>query len=305
MIKRNIIKCITVIIAISVSFMTAADTYIKTAGDISQHPLENEKQIQAMLKSYAKKDDTLRIMTYNLLSDGNGFDGSDAVKRASGVCRIIADSAPDAIGLQEVSRNWFACILNNTPYRFVSPVRTGIAEYMTAIIYNPRTLKLLKSCNISFENGDDSRLRRIVWGLFKRKSDGKIFILLNTHLNLTNDENTPQQNSTPLSQARETVAVCEKLKKEYACPIIVTGDFNAKEQSETNASHVYGILHSFFEDSKEIAEKLSQGENKTAFNSYDRIFVTDITGVQSYCILSHKLLSAFSDHYPVFSDIFF
>lgn len=305
MIKRNVIKCTAAVVAIFLFFSTAADTFIKTVGDISKYPVDNETQIQATLSVYEKETDTLRIMTYNLLSDGNGFDGSEAKKRADGICRIIRGLMPDAAGLQEVSRNWYACIVNNTRYRFVAPVRTGISEYMTAIIYNPQTLDLIKSGQITFESGDDSRLRRMVWGLFKRKNDGMFFVILNTHLNLTDSENTERENSVPLSQAKEIVSLCEKLKQEYICPIIVTGDFNAKEQSSENASPVYGIMHSFFEDSKEIANELSQGENKTAFNAYDRIFVSGITDIKRYCILSHKAFSEFSDHYPVFSDIFF
>lgn len=302
---NKFIKTVAVIVFVVFIFLTAADTFIKTCGDLSEYSAEEKliSQLNALSRALPKKTSSTRIMTYNLLSDGSGFEGSYAPSRASGVCEIFDTFSPDVVGLQETSRRWFACILNNTDYKFIHSLRTGIFENLTSIIYNPKTTKLIKSNEFAFENGDDSRLRRVVWGLFERKADGKLFIVLNTHLNLTNSEKTPADNSTALTQAQEIIAFCKKMKETYKCTLILTGDFNAKQSTASSPSPVYDVIHSFFNDTKTLADKISHGENKQTTSSYDRIFISDNSAVKNYCIISQKELSALSDHYPVFADI--
>ena len=133
MIKNNIYKFIAVIVTILFFLLTGADMYLKTYGDISQHPatLEQNTEIAKLSDFYQKDDMQIRLMTYNILADSIGFEGSSAENRADGVCKIINGIAPDVCGLQETSRKWFACILNNTDYKFIHPIRSAIFPTMT------------------------------------------------------------------------------------------------------------------------------------------------------------------------------
>lgn len=303
---NKFIKTVAIIVFVVFIFLTATDTFIKTCGDLSEYPAEENliTQLNALNRAIPKETDSTRVMTYNILSDGSGFEGAYAPTRASGVCNVFDIFSPDVVGLQETSRAWYACILNNTQYKFIHPLRTGVFEALTAIIYNPKTVKLIKSAEFAFESGDDSRLRRVVWGLFERKADGKPFIVLNTHLSLTNSDKTPADNSTALAQAQEIIDFCKKLKNDYKCTLILTGDFNARQSTASSPSPVYDVIHSFFSDTKTLAERISYGEHQKATSSYDRIFISDNTQIKSYCIISQARLSALSDHYPVFADIY-
>lgn len=303
---NNFIKAVAVVVFVIFIFLTVADTFIKTCGNLSEYPAEEKliSQLNALNRALPKKTSTTRIMTYNLLSDGSGFEGTYVPTRASGVCEIFDTFSPDVVGLQETGRRWFACTLNNTDYKFIHPFRTGIFENLTAVIYNPNTVKLIKSGEFAFENGDDSRLRRLVWGLFEKNTDGKHFIVLNTHLSLTDSDKTPADNSTALAQAQEIIGFCKKLKENYKCTLILTGDFNAKQSTASSPSPVYDVIHSFFNDTKTLSDNISYGENKQTTSSYDRIFISDNTEIKNYCIISQTELSALSDHYPVFTDIY-
>lgn len=306
MIKRNLLKLLTVIITLLFLFVTAADMYIKTYGDISQHSATEEIITDAkhLGISYKKTPDCIRLMTYNILADTIGYEGSDAAERADGVCNILEEISPDVAGLQETSRKWFACIYNNTNYRFVHPVRTAFFQTMTTLIYNPDTVTLITSGEDTFKNGGDSRLRRMVWAVFLHKETDKTFIVVNTHFNLNDTSKTPADNTVPLTQVLELITLCKNLKDIFFCPVFPIGDFNAKESTEKTPSPVYDILCASFENTKNLSESISYGEATTKKTlSNDHIFLYGDAEIKIYCTLSQKSFKVLSDHYPIFSDI--
>ncbi len=308
MIKRNLIKAVAIIAATAFLLLTSADIYIKTYGDISKYPAGENliNETDALALESAHNSSTLRIMTYNLLADSEGFEGTPAATRADAVCRIIESVSPDAVGLQEMSRKWFTCIYNNTSYKFVLPVKTGLFGTMTAIIYNPQTLFLVYSGERVFKNGDDSRLRRMVWAIFRSKETGEFFGIVNTHFNLTPQAADITDASVPLSQAQELIEFSEKLSGICGCSVIITGDFNAKETTSSTASPVYELLCTAFYDTKTQAQSITYGEEKNSKSlSVDHIFFTGEISVKNFCILSQTKFKALSDHFPIYADFNF
>lgn len=304
MIKNNIFKLTAIIITILFFLLTSADMYLKTYGDISQHPatIEQATEIEKLSKFYKKEENHIRLMTYNILADSIGFEGSSAEHRADAVCKIIKGIAPDVCGFQEVSRKWFACIFNNTDYKFINPIRSGLFPTMTTLAYNPKTVNIIAFGEQVFKNGSNSPLRRMVWGVFRHKETDKVFAVVNTHFSLS--DSTFTDNTTPLTQALELITLCKDLKNLFNCPVFPLGDFNAHKPTKKTASPIYDILVTAFKNTASLAQTISHGENtnnKTLF--IDHIFSFGDATILNHTTLSHSSLKELSDHYPVFCDI--
>lgn len=304
MIKNNIFKLTAIIITILFFLLTGADMYLKTYGDISQYPATTEEitEIDKLSDFYKKEENHIRLMTFNILADSIGFEGTPARTRADGVCRILEGISPDVCGLQETSRRWFACIFNNTDYKFIHPVRTAAFDSMTTLIYNPKTVTPLAFGEKVFENGNNSRLRRMVWGVFRHKESDKIFAVVNTHFSL--NEGNFTDNTTPLTQALELITLCKEIKTIFKCPVFPLGDFNATRSTKKTPSPIYNILTTAFNNTKDIAQINSNGENTTEKTLLvDHIFSFGDSDVTQHVTLSQNCLKNSSDHFPIFCDI--
>lgn len=303
MIKKFILKALAIGVAIWLFLVTAADMFIKTAGDITPYPAEREitDKIFAISQLHPKTD-ALRIMSYNLLADSTGFEGSRAQSRADGVCIMFNELSPDVIGLQEVSRSWLACIINNTPYKFINPVKTALSLSMTEIAYNPDTLFLLHSGEEFFKNSYNSALRRMSWAVFSHLETHKLFAIVNTHFSLPDTDKTPIDYTASLMEALEVVDLCNKLRESLNCPVIVTGDFNAKKSTKKTPSPVYDTLLTALYDTAALAQSHCKHNEKNALY-YDHIFCKGNIRIQTHCTLCDTDFKLLSDHYPLFCDI--
>jgi len=303
MIKNNIYKFIAVIVTILFFLLTGADMYLKTYGDISQHPATQETLTEiGKLNEYYKKDSQqIRLMTYNLLADSIGFEGSPAQYRAQAVCSMLEGISPDVCGLQETSRKWFACIFNNTSYKFIHPVRSVVFDTMTTLAYNPKTLSLVAFGEQVFTNGNNSRLRRMVWGVFRHKKTDKTFAVVNTHFSISDANLT--DNTTPLTQALELITLCKELKNIFNCPVFPLGDFNTKQSTKKAPSPIYDILTTAFENTKNLTQTISNGEStNTKTLILDHIFLFGDAKITHHATLSQSFTKELSNHYPVFCD---
>lgn len=302
--RDNFYKTIAIITTILFFLLTGADMYLKNYGDISQHPATEDVAVEIDILSdlYKKRSNQIRIMTYNILADSIGFEGSPAENRADGVCKMLNGIAPDVCGLQETSRKWFACIFNNTDYKFIHPLRSAIFDTMTTLIYNPETISLISFGEQVFRYGNNSRLRRMVWGVFRHKETDEIFAVVNTHFSLSDSKLT--DNTTPLTQALELISLCKEIKNTFNCPVFPLGDFNAKRNTKENPSPIYNILVSSFQNTLKLSKTISNGENTNKHTFFiDHIFVFGDVTISNHVTLSQNKFKHFSDHYPIFCDI--
>ncbi len=268
------------------------------------HTQINKSEISTLCKaiecSYPRKADSVRIATYNLLADGVGYYGGRDELRASGACDLLCSVDADVIGLQEVSRWWFCNIKCNTCYTFVDPLRTELGGFMTAIIYNPERVTMLEYGDIPLEKGSNYRLRRIVWALFKNNESGALFCVVNTHLNLCDTDN-----SVSIFQAQQFTSSVRQLNEKYNCPVVVTGDFNAKKRGAVTyrSSVVYDLLSLNMADTHYVTSEKSLSNTNDHNRSLDHIFTVGKISVKEWVILSQKPLKDLSDHYLIFTDI--
>ncbi len=249
---------------------------------------------------YKKADNMVRILSYNIQSEGRVYGGTPCENRKDGITATLSLLSPDILCLQEVCRDWFTIIKNETDYKAVNPVETEIAGLMTVLFFNEETTELKEWGNEILSSGGDYRMRRAVWGLFKTKNSGRTVCVVNTHFNITKDTDTYSG-----GQAMDLINIVEKLRNKFTCPIFIVGDFNAKKRTTVSypSSSIYEILASHFTDTSLITELFSAGDTKTKPTStVDHIFITGDPKIKRYVILSNKIFRHISDHYPIFID---
>lgn len=254
----------------------------------------------AIALHYKKPKDATRLMTYNVLSDGIGFDGMPVKTRDSYFIHLLSSVNPDVLCLQEANFPWQKVIAEKSSYKCTNPIKTRLSFLMTAIFYNPQTVTPIKSDFFAYHEGIDSRLRSLNWCLFRRKKTKDYFIVINTHFSLFEKDSR-----FPISQSKELVDFYNYLKNVYNCSIYLMGDFNTKSRNdEAENSSVYEYLNLNFCNTLHLAENvnfafLTEAEN----NPNDYIFSSADTEVKNYTLLSSPELNVLSDHYPVFIDV--
>ncbi len=250
---------------------------------------------------YPKKENAIRIMSYNILADSMGFDGLNAQMRETLFKDTITSTSPDVLCLQEVSNNWYLTLKKvNRSLKFTATIRNRLSMCMTPILYNTEKLALLNSGIESYSCSFDSRLRCISWGYFLQKSTNEKFVVMNTHLSLYD-----KKQYLPLLQAKELLDFINKIKEKYNCPVFVAGDFNTKQRGELSIdSATYEYVSLNLTDSRFSAKCLVSYKEKSAFAPInDYIFFTGNIVVESYTLLSLPQLKTISDHYPIFADV--
>ena len=249
---------------------------------------------------YQKSSDVIRILSYNILSDRIGYNGSPCESRQDGIIEVLNRLSPDVLCLQEVCRGWFTIIKNNTAYNAINPIKTELAGLMTTIFYDETQLELREWGDEVYASGGDYRIRKVVWGVFKSKDNGKTFCVVNTHFNITKETD-----SYSGGQAMELIEITNTLKEKYSCPIFIAGDFNAKKRTTVTypSSSIYEILSANFTDTATVTELFSAGSTVThPTSTVDHIFLTDNAKIKRYVILSNKVFLHISDHFPIFVD---
>lgn len=256
-------------------------------------------------------DADIRVMSFNILSEEWT---AEAVMepRILGVIGTIYFYMPDVIGIQEVSTKWYGVLRSylGDDYEFINSDLRGTKDNnYTALAYNKKTVKLLKSDLYTYSVYNSWRLRVVNFGLFEMISTGKQFGVTNTHFNANhnNRDHTPERTT----QATEFVAKIKEYQTKYKCPIIMTGDFNSKDETVP-----YGVIvkDGTIKEAKLTAKVKGKicltyhglgSSPASGTSSIDHIFhTTDITPMY-YTTLVDSVLDITSDHNPIFADFKF
>lgn len=252
----------------------------------------------------------IRIMSSNLLVHYESWGGTPARPRAKKYIEMLNTYMPDIIGIQEMSDEWFCLLGRNLPdgYKMLNKTMTGSLIRMTAMIYNSSTLELIDSGEFGFEQGDNPRLRRIVWGVFENKETGKRFAVTNTHFDLIREGREEEFTAIMEYQRDKTISFSNELREKYSCPVFSTGDFNTMEDTEfTNEVDIPAIYNSLAQslvDTKYSAEKQLCGNAQAwEYPSYDHIFMNGEAKINAFAVLSYDYLTDMSDHYPIIADV--
>lgn len=174
---------------------------------------------------------------------------------------------------------------------------------MTTMLYNKNTVKLVEEYVIDLDAGSDIRVFSVA--VFQQLSNGEKFVAINTHPapSSRGEEYTRHMN-------RITELVNETQDKYKNLPIIMTCDFNTKEQSQYYADF---IINSGTKDAKYEAETLLNNystfcglntrPNEGNANCIDHIFVNKRIGVKTFAAVIDYGVETLSDHIPICADI--
>lgn len=238
----------------------------------------------------------MTAMTYNISC------GDMRTARMNNILSIMKSYTPDTIGIQEATVQWMDFLKKNlgSTYGFVGVGRDagGTGEH-SAILYNKHLFTLLESGTKWLSDTPDkpskissSYYNRIMtYALLQRKSDGQKLLVVNTHLDHSNDTIRGKQFDVLL-----------KLIDSYRdCPVIMTGDFNT-----TPGSSVYNkVLSAGFNDASKKASSVQSGATYTEYGAksqiLDYVFTTPEINAKVYRVCSDKFNGAYpSDHNAIY-----
>lgn len=254
--------------------------------------------------------------------------------RAGGLYDAYTSVLPDAIGVQETSRNMQHLLLDKM-FHITDENGEVIAKYDcidgtdTPIWYRSDRLIPVESAFLlypehieGFEgmyNNHGSKSYSVA--VFKCREDGKIFVFMSTHL-WWKSSNPNAKHYMPMSdEAREwqlrlcckTVdALCEK----YNCPGFIVGDYNAKMNSKaitTAIANGYVEAHDITVGERNDlrghhpcnANGFDRGDPGTFEQAIDHILVRnpEMITVNSYKRYDDPAFDCISDHYPLYIDV--
>lgn len=258
----------------------------------------------------------LNVMSFNIRYD-NPEDGENNWKyRKNIAAQVVKDEDIDLMGAQEVLVNQLEDLQERLPeYATVGVGREdGVHKgEHSSLFYKKDRFEELDSGDFWLSEtpdtvsvGWDAALERIAsWALLKDKESGKSFLFMNVHFDHIGKEARRNSVSLMLDNAH---------KFSDGLPIIMTGDFNARPESDvirgmTDENNAKSLI-----DSREIAADV-QGSEGT-FHDFDDdpdfkkegridyIFVNDQVEVKTYKALPKKMDGIFlSDHVPIMAEV--
>ena len=235
---------------------------------------------------------SITTMTFNVLVS------NQTAERKSRVLKMIQKYMPDTLGVQEADKSWMTTLNNELKdtYAYVGVGRNSTNANSDgercAIFYRKGKFNLLDSGTKWLSDTPDkvskysgSTYNRIfTYALLERKSDGKQFMHINTHLDHEASEDVK------LKQAKVITNFIRSYNKDV--PIIISGDFNCDNASLPAKN----IISSGFVDASSVAIA-----NTKALGGIDIIFTSsdDIVVFEAFRDGSQIDGGAPSDHSPV------
>jgi len=290
-------------------------------------------------EKHTKDTDCLRIATYNIRRKGKErYPEYQWEHRLPAVVKLIEDTQPDIIGLQEPTKdqiNDLASQLKNYGWfgqgRGESWSGRGTNEY-NPIFYNEKYLILHKKGTFHLNNWKLSWLswlkqphtigllpRICTWGFFEIKKTGHRFYLYNTHLD--------HKFTTARSNQLRTIIDIIKQNNDvdnYENNTILLGDFNtdldgtirsiinkeALRDTRDLAEHTEGpqktTIGWYTKDLQRIDHILIKNKNKSRTPTVKQHVVYENKKIWTAMVSPHPVICRYpSDHHLVFTDVCF
>ncbi len=250
---------------------------------------------------------TVRVCTFNIRFACDEKDISNIwYYRLPRIITQMNELSPDLIGFQEamlIQYEQLAEKLSDYDSEFLS--RDGKSGEGTPIFYKKDRFELVEKGSYYLNEHPDEPglgwdavcLRVASYVSLKDKKTGKRFTYFNTHLDHVGS----------LAQVNGIKLMVEKME-EYGGSMILSGDFNVIEGSET-----YNVASSLLNDSKKIAKSVHESITYHGYGSssasvkngcIDYIFVSSDIKVENYCVYDELVDGGYaSDHYAVYVDL--
>jgi len=251
------------------------------------------------------------VATYNIRYDADSDIGNRWKDRAPHLTQLIKFHGFDIFGTQEGLKHQIEAIKSDLPgFEYIGVGRDDgkAGGEHAAIFFDTQKFEAIKHGNFWLsENtevpnkGWDAVLPRIcTWGLFSDKRTGFQFFLFNTHFDHIGTEARKESANLIVRKAHELG---------HGIPMIITGDFNVDQHSES-----YQVLQNggSVKDAYELAPS-PYAPNGT-FNGFDitrvsdsridHIFLSPPFRVVRYGILTDSYAGKLpADHFPVMAEV--
>lgn len=307
---KKLIKIPIVLLLLTTVGITTFILCVNIRGNYDDYILPNGfDEVISNADSARSSDSYARIMSANLLVNYESWGGTDARRRAKMFNAVLETYSPDVVAIQEMSDQWYCCITKNSgSYKLVYPLSSGMLIHMTGLLYNSETVTLLDYGRMEYSQGDNPRLRRIVWGLFEDNATKKQYVVTSTHLDLIREGKEKEELSIMNSQAQEQLSFSKELQNRFGCPVFSCGDFNSMDNGGYNneyfAPTIYNTITNTMTDVKYTASTTTHGDERDAdAPTFDHIFLIGNAEINRYSILSDTVMQQMSDHYPIFADV--
>ncbi len=250
----------------------------------------------------------IRVMSYNILSEEWAEEAKVLDGRDTATVATLMYFAPDVVGLQEVSANWYRRLDNlfGDTYKIVDRVNNKNQTNYSPLAYNTEKVKVIEHGVKEYTKGNSTKLRLMSWALFEKLDGGKRFIVINTHWDLSSNDDKGYRTA----HSKEMAAYAIELEKKYDCPIITTGDYNA---TESTSMYLNFVNTTGFHEAKYTAKVINRAcktyhdlgtaVSTAKANSIDHIFGSDKVEFLYYDVLINKIVTDASDHNPIYADI--
>ena len=280
----------------------------------------------------------VRIMYYNVYGYGKLNTIPDRLKVQ---VELIAENAPDILCVQEfdtLHRNTSKSLLKRKGYKEVAidgkkQVLHAGGKNCEAMFYNSDRVKLVESGGELYPEwvtidgvklyGNNDNTKSTTWGIFEQRSNGKLFLVVNTHFMWTDTANltVEQANLVRVNNAERILALIERVRamdEAYAdIPVIFGGDLNCQMDKTP-----FSVLSEAMTPAYQVAEQYQKigyygcyatydaatdeytyREPVESDNIIDHVFVKGDVKVLCYLPITEFRALITSDHLPWYVDI--
>ncbi|MBQ2915841.1 MAG: endonuclease/exonuclease/phosphatase family protein [Clostridia bacterium] len=270
---------------------------------VSQTKVTDIQRVFDLSKTAAEffpvEDSTLKVMSFNIRY--NEFT-EDRIDR---VISLILQESPDIIGLQESTVEWVA-VLNerlSDKYGILGHGREKKldGESNNALYKKDKfdllesdTLWLTDTPDVCSRHPESACYRILTYQFLERKTDGKRFLHVNTHLDHVSE-------AARVSQAQ---ILTSWIKDNFnsSVPTVLTGDFNCGSETKEYQTIIdadYSVTNIYGE-----SVRTYQGYSETGGAVIDFIFVNEMFPAISYKVCPEKMDGQWiSDHNAIVSEL--
>lgn len=271
--------------------------------------------ISACSGSTADKE-LVRVMSYNIKFDDKSDTLNSWNHRKERVINLISFYEPGFVGTQEALLHQLEDLEKGLKsYRWIGVGRAdgGSEGEFSAILYNTlrfqpvensdSTIWLSETPSKPSKSWDAALPRILTWSKFKDLSSGSEFFVFNTHFDHIGDT----------ARAESAALIVDTINNvSDGLPVILTGDFNATEESrpyENLTDPSSGLKDAFYETELPHVGPLFtyDGFNVLGDNErrrIDYIFVNEKVDVKRHAFISDFRYGRYpSDHLPVIADL--
>ena len=263
-----------------------------------------------VILTVGKRDgtDAIPVMSFNLMA-------ATESKRLESVVETILKYRPAVVGVQEATDMWIG-LLNQKlgeVYTIVGDGRSATkGDEHSAILFLKDEFELIQTETKWLSDTPDvpgskfaeaHYTRIMTYALLSRKSDGKQFLHVNTHLDYGSE---PAEEQVKVKQMQ---VIFDEIAKLPAVPTVITGDFNANV-----GSPVYNKV--IGEGYSEAASHIPATDRAPTYHALagtkgepshiDYIFAKGLANDNLYYICTERIDGEnVSDHYPILSVLTF